>query len=127
MTTAGSIESLTLKSRIFPVTADTEAQRKLGGFENEVQANGDGTSRIIKTRVAPKLGEFMVSTDDARDDQEFLQDLADLKDFFPIVVTYASGISYQGRAMITGEIQTSSQSGATAITLEGTGTFTRQA
>ncbi len=40
----GSIESVTLDGRTFAVAADAEAQRKLGGFENEVQANGDGTA-----------------------------------------------------------------------------------
>ena len=43
----GSIESVTLNGRPFPVAADAEAQRKLGGWENEVQANGDGfTARL---------------------------------------------------------------------------------
>ena len=47
----GSIESVTLDGRNFPATADAAAERKLGGFENESQANGDGTARLIKTRV----------------------------------------------------------------------------
>ena len=46
----GSIESVILAGRQFPVAADTEVQRKLGGFNNEVQANGDGSARVIKTR-----------------------------------------------------------------------------
>jgi len=36
----GSIESITLGGREFAVAADAESQRKLGGWENEVQANG---------------------------------------------------------------------------------------
>jgi len=47
----GSLESITLNGREFPVAADVEAQRKLGGWENEVLANGDGSGRLIKTRV----------------------------------------------------------------------------
>jgi len=51
--TGGSIESITMDGREFAVAADAESQRKLGGFENEVQANGNGTARIIKISSKP--------------------------------------------------------------------------
>ena len=47
----GSIQSISIRGRIFPVASDAEANKKLGGFENEVQANGDGTARKVMTRV----------------------------------------------------------------------------
>lgn len=122
----GSIESITLNGRNFAVAADAEAQRKLGGFENEVQANGNGTARIIKTRVPLSYDGLTVEVDDSRGDHEFLQDLANANDFFPIAVTHASGITYQGSAMITGEMQTSSQSATAAVSLMGPGQLTRQ-
>lgn len=125
--TGGSIESLNLDGRTFPVAADAEAQRKLGGFENEVQANGDGlTARLIKTRVPLKLDGVTVEIDDDRGDEEYLQELADRFDFWPTVITYASGVSYQATTQLTGEIIASSQSATAPITLEGPGKLTRQ-
>jgi len=122
----GSIESISLKGRIFAVPADVEAQRKLGGFENEVQANGDGTARLIKTRVPLSIDGITVAIDDDRADHEYLQNLSNESDFFPIAITYASGITYQGTAQIVGELQTSSQSATGAISLMGPGQLTKQ-
>jgi hypothetical protein len=122
----GSIESITLDGREFPVAADAEAQRKLGGFENEVLANGDGSARLIKTRVPLSFEGVVVETDDARGDHEFLQEIANSTDFFALAITYASGVTYQGTAQITGEMQTSSQNATTALSLKGPGVLTKQ-
>jgi len=122
----GSIESVSLDGRLFAVAADAESQRKLGGFENEVAANGDGGARIIKTRVPLNIEGLTVEVDDSREDQEYLQELADSNDFFPLVITYASGESYQGSAQITGENPTSSQAATAAISLMGPGKLTKQ-
>lgn len=122
----GSLEALTLNGREFPVAADAEAQRKLGGFENEVMANGDSSARLIKTRVPLGLDGITVECDDSRGDHEFLQDLADLPDFFDIVLTYPSGINWQGTAQIVGELAESSQSATAAVSLSGPGKLTRQ-
>lgn len=122
----GSIESVTLDGRSFAVAADAEAQRKLGGFENEVQANGDGTARLIKTRVPLGIDGLTVEVDDDRGDHEFLQELTNRNDFFPIALTYASGITYQGTAQITGETQASSQNATASISLMGPGVLTKQ-
>ena len=122
----GSIESITLSGRGFAVAADAEAQRKIGGFENEVQANGDGTARLIKTRVPLALSGLTIEIDDDRGDHEFLQELSDQNDFFPIVISYASGEDYQGTAQIVGETQASSQSASASISLMGPGILTKQ-
>jgi hypothetical protein len=124
--TGGSIESITLDGREFAVAADAEAQRKLGGFENEVQANGNGTARLIKTRVPLMIDGLSIEIDDDRGDQEFLQELADQTDFFPIAITYASGVTYQGTAQISGENPASSQNAVAAISLMGPGILTKQ-
>lgn len=122
----GSIESVTLDGREYPVAADAEAQRKLGGFENEVAANGDGTARVIKTRVPLAIDGLTIQIDDTRNDHEFLQELADRNDFFPVAITYASGVTYQGSAQITGEMQVSSQNATAAVSLMGPGILTPQ-
>lgn len=122
----GSIESITLAGREFAVAADAEAQRKLGGWENEVQANGDGGARIIKTRVPLSLDGLMLEIDDTRGDHEYLQDLSNGTDYFPIAITYASGITYQGRAQVVGEMQASSQNATAAVSLMGPGVLQKQ-
>ena len=124
--TGGSIESVTLDGRIFPVAADAETQRKLGGFENEVQSNGNGTARIIKTRVPLAIDGLTIEVDDDRGDHEFLQALSNRNDFFPVAITYASGATYQGRAIITGDLQVSSQNATAALSLTGPGVLTKQ-
>lgn len=122
----GSIESVNLSGREFAVAADAEAQRKLGGWENEVQANGDGTARLIKTRVPLSIAGLTIEIDDNRGDQEFLQDLADQNDFWPLGITYASGVTYQGTGQIVGENPASSQNATAAIDLMGPGKLTKQ-
>lgn len=122
----GSIESVILDGRNFPVAADVEAQRKLGGFENEVLANGDGTARLIKTRVPLAINGLVLEGDDARGDQEFVQELSNRNDFFPIALTYASGSVYQGTAQLVDETQASSQNTGIAVSLMGPGVLTRQ-
>ena len=122
----GSIESLTLDGRNFAVAAEAEGNRKLGGFENEVQANGDGTARIIKTRVPLSFDGITVEIDDDRGDQEFLQALTNRNDFWPVAISYASGAVYQGTAQIVGETQASSQNATASLSLMGPGILTKQ-
>ena len=122
----GSLESANLDGREFPVAGDSEVQRKLGGTENEVSPNGNGTARLIKTRVAWSLDGLVVEVDDSRGDHEFLQDLANTNDFFTVALTYASGETYQGTGQIVGEMQASSQSATAAVSLMGQGILTKQ-
>ena len=123
----GSIESITLQGRIFAVTSDSEVNRKLGGFENEIQSNGDGSARQIKTRVPWMLDGLVVEVDDLRGDHEFLQSLSDQKDYYPVTITYASGVTYQGTGQVVGETQYSSQSSSASVSLAGEGNLVAQA
>jgi hypothetical protein len=122
----GSIESLSIRGRLFPVAADAEANMKLGGFENEVQSNGDGTARIVKTRVPWMLDGVQVEINHSRNDAEFLQEIADSLEFVPCTITYASGVTYQGTGTVASEVQSSSQNTTASITLSGQGTLTQQ-
>ena len=126
MATGGSISSVILEGRYFSVAADAEAQRKLGGFENEVQANGDSSARLIKTRVPLGLDGLTLSIDDDRGDQEYLQELQDRPDFFVIVITFVSGNSYQGTAQLVGDTQVSSQNATASVSFMGPGKLTKQ-
>jgi hypothetical protein len=122
----GSVESISIAGREFAVAADADINRKIGGTENEVQANGNQTARIIKTAVPSAFTGIVVEIDDARGDHEYLQNKADLDLFFPVAVTYASGAVYQGNAMISGELQYSSQNATASFDLMGDGKFTKQ-
>lgn len=122
----GSIESVSIRGRNFSVAADADGNRKLGGFENEVQANGDSSGRIVKTRVPWLLDGLTLSIDDSRGDQEFLQEIADGNVTVAVSVTFASGATYSGTGTITGEVQMSSQSSTAGVTLSGPGQLSKQ-
>lgn len=122
----GSVEAINIAGREFAATADADINFKLGGFENEVRANGNGTARIIKTRVPSGLSSIVVENDQDRDDHEFVQSVADSNDFVPVAITYASGTTYQGRATVVGELQGSSQSATLSFDMQGEGKFVKQ-
>lgn len=124
--TGGSIESVTLDGRTFSVAADADSQRSLGGFNNEVEANGDGSSRLLKTRMPWEASDLTLSIDDLNGDHEFLQNLADGNSLFPITAAYASGAIFQGTGQIVGEMKVSSANATAAVGLKGSGKMTQQ-
>jgi hypothetical protein len=131
MSTGGSIESVSIRGRNFSVAADADVTRKLGGFENEVQMNGNATARVVKTRVAWMLSGITIDVNDVRADHEFLQDIAngvnaDVDGFFTVSITYASGAVYSGRGIITDTIEYASQNTTAGVSLSGPGELTKQ-
>jgi len=124
--TGGSVESVTLAGRTYAVAADADVQQKVGGFENEIQANGDGSARQIKTRVPWGLADITLSIDPENGDLEFLQDLSNAGDFFPVTISEVSGAIWQGNGQISGEVQRSLQATTASLSLMGTGTLTLQ-
>lgn len=122
----GSIQEVSINNRLFSVAADADSNRKLGGFEVEVQANGDGTVRKKLTRVPFKIDGLQLSVLDVRGDQEFLQDVANQPGLVPVTITYVGGTTYQGVGTVTGELQYSSQNGTCTVTLEGQAELTLQ-
>lgn len=122
----GSIESIAIKGRLFPVAADAGANRKIGGFENAVESNGDGTARLIKTRVPWMIGGIAVEIDDGRGDQEFLQSIANRNDFVPVDITFASGFTWQGKGQLTDTVEFDSQKATAELTLSGPANITAQ-
>jgi len=123
---AGSIADISLKGRYFAVAADAKVNRKIGGFENAVEANGDGSARLLKTRTPWMIEGVAVSIDDARGDHEFLQGLADLKDFFAIDITFASGATWQGKGQLTDDVQFDSSKATAELKLHGPGNQSQQ-
>ena len=124
--TGGSVESISIAGREFSVSADADTQRKLGGFMNEMIANGDGTARVSKTRIPWAITGLEIEIDDNKGDHEFIQDLIDAKSYKNITVTYASGAVYQGKGTVTGENQTSSKNASMSLELSGPQKLTKQ-
>jgi hypothetical protein len=122
----GPIENISIRGRLFPVASDAEATKMLGGFTSEVQSNGDGTARLVKSRVPWSIDGLQVEINDARADHEFLQEIADGHDFVPITMTLASGVCYQGTGIVADEIGSSSQNATATIKLSGPGNLTQQ-
>jgi len=126
MSVGGSIEEVSIDGRGFSVASDSDSQRKNGGFENDVEANGNGTVRQIKTRVPFKIDGLALNVDDDNGDHEYLQSKADGNGLFTLSVTYASGAVYQGLAQITGELQFSSQKTTASVTFMGPASLVQQ-
>lgn len=122
----GTIRKVTIDGRSFGVAADNDVNRKLGGFENEIQPNGNNTSRLIKTAINWTISGLQLSIDDSSGDHEFLQERADSLAFFNVTITMASGKVYQGSGQIVGEFQVSSQSATASMDLGGQGRLTPQ-
>ncbi len=122
----GSIQDVTLDGRTFPVANDADANRGLGGYSNDVEANGNDTVRLLKTRQPWAVSDISVSCDDAAGDQEFLQDLEDSNEFFTIIVTYASGAIWQGVGQIVGDVEYSNAKATASVSLKGSGKLTQQ-
>ena len=126
MATGGSIEEVSIAGRAFAVPADNEAQIGVGGFSNEVQMNGNGTARLIKTRVPNKFDGLLIEIDHSNGDLEFLQSRADSAEFFVFSCTLADGTVYQGVSQIVDEVLGSSQNATAAVSIQGPQKLTRQ-
>lgn len=117
----GPVQAISIDGREFKVTADADIGRKMGGFENEYQSNGDGTARLIKKVVPWALGSVTVEIDDDRNDQEYLEDKKDAQKDLDISITMASGKVYAGTGQITGELSVSSANASASFELTGPG------
>lgn len=119
--TGGPPESVSIAGREFRCTGDNDVSRSLGGFVNEHQPNGDGSTRIIKTRVPWSLGGVNVEIDNDNSDQEFLEDVKDSQVDVDIAISYTDGTSYAGRGNIDGEMSYSNNSASATFDLKGPG------
>ncbi len=122
----GSVEEVSIAGRIFAVASDADATKKLGGFENEVQSNGNGTARKIMTRVPWSIEGLSLSLDDQNGDQEYLQEVSNRKGFVPISMTLCSGVTYSADGTLTGDLGGSSQSATASVNLSGPGSLGAQ-
>lgn len=122
----GPIESVSIDGRYFTVAADADSNRELGGFTNENQSNGDGTARQIKSRKPWQIDGLTLSIDDLLEDQEYLQNKSDQAGYYPINITFASGVVYGGSGCIVDELKFSNSGSTVPVTLGGPLKLTQQ-
>ena len=115
----GSIQAVSLRGRLFPVAADADANRNIGGFTVEVQANGDGSARKLLTRTPWSIGGLSLEIDDDRQDQEFLQEIAATKGWVSCTIELASGDVYMGQGTVSDTIEMSMANVTAPVTLTG--------
>lgn len=124
--TGGPIQEVSIRGRVFSVAESAEASLKLGGYENELGMNGDGSARILKTRVPWMTGGLEVQIDHDRSDQQFLKSIADSSDYVAMSVTLVTGNVYMGRGQITGEVAVNTKQSTASLTLSGPGEQEKQ-
>jgi len=122
----GSIENVSIDNQLFAVAADADATMSLGGYSNEIQPNGDKTSRIIKTIVPWAITGLTLTVDDDAANQEFLQAIADGNTYVPCTIRMASQVTYQGTGTIVDNLERSTQSATVTVSLSGMGTLSQQ-
>lgn len=122
----GSIEAISIAGREFVCPADAEANRSLGGFTADVEANGNGSARIVLTRTTWMLDGLAVEINDSNGDQEFLQDVVDSAAFVDVTISYVNQESYTGVGMLTGDMNHASKNTTMPISLKGRGKLTKQ-
>ena len=120
MAGGGSIVSVTINGRYFPVDKDADASLNLGGYTNEKKSNGDGTSRNVKTYRLASIKGLVLSMDNDRGDNEFIQDAANQLNDFDADATLVDGTVYSGFMQIEGEPEYKTMDSTCEIELKGT-------
>lgn len=120
----GSSSNMSVSGRTFSITFDADLSVDYGGFTNEREPNGDGSTRPIKSRKGWMIEGIVVSIDPAIGDQLFLQDLADGNDDFACRVALPGGEIVEGTGNLQGDMKKSTQSASMPIVLSGGGKLT---
>jgi hypothetical protein len=117
---AGPFESHTLAGRRFVCDGEDAAQLQLNGKSNEVKPAGDGTNRVVQSRIAGTLEGTNLTFDPANGDDDYLQALRIGGKFFDYSGTTNDGIVWAGSVQITGDLKFDYKAGTVPITLSGT-------
>jgi hypothetical protein len=117
---AGDIRQLTWFGRELDIKGeDANVNIDLGGYASEAGINGNGTLHTTKRRKKATVADVPISLDDNRKDLEFLQEKADTAEAGPLTMTLASGVTYRGSMVLTGEIRKATGDGTASLTFEG--------
>lgn len=117
---SGAWESIILNGRRFACKNDDSVKTKLPGFENEVIVGGDGSNWLKKTRHAGSISDITVICNPKNDDFEFLNELQNSMEFFPVSGTKLDGTVYSGTMQLTDAVEHDDGENTVGLTLEGT-------
>jgi hypothetical protein len=120
----GPFESHTFNGRRFVCDPDDDAQIQIQGFTNEVKAAGDGSLRLLKSRIPGTLEGSNICYDPTNGDDDFLIGLRDGKEWIDYSGTEVDGTIWAGRVQITGDLKFSAKNKTVPVTL--TGNFQKQ-
>ena len=120
----GPFESHTINGRRFVCDADDDAQIQPQGFTNETKVAGDGSMRLLKSRIPGTLEGSNIVYDPTNGDDDFLVEARDSKEFLNYSGTEVDGTIWTGRVQITGDLKFSAKNKTVPITL--TGKFQKQ-
>lgn len=115
----GAMRSLTIKGRGFKVAHDGSGNKVMGGRNNEISMNIDGSFRVKQSIIPGSFSDIQVEADASKGDQEYLQGLADDGLPIPVVATYASNVSYTGDVVIAGEVSKDENTGLVSLSCQG--------
>jgi len=124
MFVGGPFESHTIDGRRFVCDSDDDAQLQIQGLGNEVKMAGDGSMRLLKSRVAGTLEGTNLVYDESNGDDDFLIESRDKKEFLNYSGTEVDGTIWTGLVQITGDLKFSAKTKTVPVTL--TGTFQKQ-
>jgi hypothetical protein len=116
---SGPLESITIKGRRFSVAEDDTTNLNLGGKNNEVYANGDGTVRVQQSRVPSSVEGINIIFDPDKDDDGYLTEIKESGDLVDVSITANDGTIFSGSAQITGDLVFDLTAGKLPITLKG--------
>ena len=119
MAVHGALRSLEINGRTFKTAQDSPGSTDLGGRNNEIQMNGDGSTRVLQSVVPGMMSDIGVEIDHASDDLEFIQAIADAGVPVPITQTYADGTTRTGDLSIVGEIKPDESTGLLTMSFAG--------
>lgn len=116
----GSWESVSLNGREFKCTGDTDPTLILGGHEIEIQMNGMGGYRELKSPIPWAVNGVMVELDVDNGDIEFIVDFQ-ASGGGDICITLFGGTSYTKQGTITGTVEANPKTASITLNLAGGG------
>ena len=119
MNISGPVESIIFAGRRFPIDGEDAAKITLSGMKNEIKFNGDGSRRIIRSRVHGSIKDVNVQITHGNHDLEYLRGLQSTSDFFDVSITLCDGTIYAGSMQFIDDITEDTQQGVAAVSLEG--------
>jgi len=126
MSVHGSVRELQLAGRSFSVAGDADVTLDLGGYQNEVQPNGNLTARIVQTAKMWSMSGVAIAIDHSQNDLQFLQEKANAGVPVAITIILTGNVAYSGYGLPTDTIQMSTQNGTAPVGFGGEGVLIKQ-